>query len=177
MTSSREPVRAFVAAGANLSPRANLLRAMEILAGKTTLLGISPFYRTRPLERPGQPDFLNGAFLVAADLPPEELKFGLLRGIEAALGRVRGPDPHQARPADLDLVLYGDLVVAREGLVLPDPEILERPFLAIPLLDLDPGLRLPGTGRPLVDLVPPSWREELVEDREFTRLLFRRWKG
>ena len=169
--SGKPPVRAFVAAGANLEPRTHILRALDLLAEETAVLGISTFYRTRPLERPEQPDFLNGAFLLETTLPPEELKFSLLREIERALGRVRGPDPHEARPIDLDLVLYGEAVLRREGLVLPDPEITRRPFLAIPLLDLDPGLLLPGRGAALKDLVPPGWREELEPDEKFTRTL------
>ena len=172
----RRQVRAFVAAGSNLDPEPHLLRALDLLAGKTRVLGVSPFYRTRPLERPDQPDFLNGAFLVETGHPPREFKFGVLREIEAALGRIRGADPHQARTLDLDLVLYGELVLREEGLVLPDPEILERPFLALPLLDLDPGLVLPGRGKPLADLVPAAWRKALEPDEEFTRELRERWK-
>ncbi len=171
------PVRAFVAAGANLDPAPHILRALELLAGQTLVLGVSPFYRTRPLERPGQPDFLNGAFLVETSFPPRALKFQVLRGIETSLGRVRGGDPHQARPIDLDLVLYGDLVLREEGLVLPDPEITRRPFLAVPLLDLDPDLVLPGGAGPLKDLVPSRWKEELEPEQEFTRILRERWKG
>ncbi len=174
---SRPPVRAFIAAGANLDPEIHIPWALDLLREKTRVLGVSPFYRTRPLERPDQPDFLNGAFLVETRLPPREFKFGVLREIEAALGRTRGADPHQARTIDLDLVLYGNIVLREEDLVLPDPEIPARPFLAIPLLDLDPGLVLPGREKALEDLVPRAWREEMKPDVDFTRALLERWKS
>jgi len=171
----RAPLRAFVAFGANLDPRRHIARGLEELARATRLLRVSRVFRTPPLARPEQPDFRNGAVLLETDLPPRKLKFQVLRRIERELGRVRGADPHQARTLDLDLVLYADLVLREEGLVLPDPEIRERLFLAIPLLDLDPDLVLPGSEAPLSAQVPPGREGELPLDEPFTRFLQERW--
>jgi 7,8-dihydro-6-hydroxymethylpterin-pyrophosphokinase len=76
------------------------------------------------------------------------LKFEVLRRIEAALGRRRGPDKYAPRPIDLDLLLYGDSVVEEPDLVLPDPDLRTRPFLAAALQELAPGLIEPVAGFP-----------------------------
>ena len=54
---------------------------------------------------------------------------------------------YAARPIDLDLLLYDDLVIERDDLTLPDPHMLLRPFLAQGLYELAPELKLPGSDR------------------------------
>jgi 2-amino-4-hydroxy-6-hydroxymethyldihydropteridine diphosphokinase len=80
---------------------------------------------------------------------PQELKQNVLRAIEDRLGRVRGADRYDARTIDLDLILYGELVLHETGLELPDPDILVRPFLASGLHELAPNLVLPGSSIPI----------------------------
>ena len=55
-------------------------------------------------------------------------------------------------PIDLDLVIYEDRRLSEPGLVLPDPDILTRAYLAIPLAELAPELRLPGTALSIAEL-------------------------
>ncbi len=83
---------------------------------------------------------------IETQAPPAEIKYDLLRNIENSLGRLRTQDKYAARTIDLDLIVYGDLVLDADGIKLPDPEILERPFLAIPLFELAPDLVLAGYG-------------------------------
>ena len=80
-------------------------------------------------------------------MQPLDLKYKLLREVENELGRERSSDKYAPREIDLDILLYGDSVINENGLVVPDPEIGERAFLAIPLCDLDPELVVPGTGK------------------------------
>lgn len=122
------------------------------------LIAVSTFYLSPALDRPQQPDFYNGVVEIETDLPPRELKFSVLRTIEAQLGRRRSRDKYAAREIDLDLVWYEGLAVNDPDLVLPDPEIAERDFLAVPLAELAPELVLPGSDQPLRDLVtrPPQ---------------------
>jgi dihydroneopterin aldolase/2-amino-4-hydroxy-6-hydroxymethyldihydropteridine diphosphokinase len=79
-------------------------------------------------------------------LPPLDLKYQLLRRVETILGRERTADRYAPRTIDLDLILYNDAVLKSDELTLPDPDILERPFLAAGLRELAPGLVLPGSG-------------------------------
>ena len=143
------PVIAYVAVGSNINPERNVDWALGELARQVEVTGVSTFYRTKPLGDRAQPRFVNGVWRIATTIPARRLKYEVLRGIEAAVGRVRSADPNASRELDLDLVLYGDLVIDEPGLKLPDAEILERPFVALPLLELEPELVLPGGGVPL----------------------------
>ncbi len=103
----------------------------------------SSLYETEPVgEIVDQPDFLNAAIRVRTSLEPEEL-LDLCKAIEAEHGRARGGARHGPRPIDIDLLLLGDVEMASERLTLPHPEVTSRRFVLAPLLELDPGLRLP----------------------------------
>lgn len=138
-------VEAFIAVGSNIEPERNIPAALEMLREAVCVTAVSTMYRTAPLGRPEQPPFVNGVWRVRTRLGARELKFAVLRRIEARLGRVRTGDARAARPIDLDIALFGDAVINEPDLVVPDPDILQRPFLAVPLVELAPGVRLPGT--------------------------------
>jgi 2-amino-4-hydroxy-6-hydroxymethyldihydropteridine diphosphokinase len=140
---------AYIGVGSNIDPERNVAEAMSLMARQVTVTAVSTFYLTEPVGDREGPSFYNGVARIETSLPPEELKNEVLRGIERSLGRVRGPDKYAPRPIDLDILLYNGLVTHGENLRLPDPDIYTRPFLAVPLLELDPGLVLPDSGRPL----------------------------
>jgi dihydroneopterin aldolase/2-amino-4-hydroxy-6-hydroxymethyldihydropteridine diphosphokinase len=140
-----DPAIAFVAVGSNVDPERNIPEALRSLRGLALVTATSTFYRTPPLSRPEQPMFFNGVWELRATRSARQLKFEVLRRIEAELGRERTEDRHAPRPIDLDLILYGDQVIAESDLRVPDPEICQRPFVAIPLLELAPDLVLPDT--------------------------------
>ncbi len=137
--------RAFVSVGSNIDPETNVRAALLRLSKETDLRAISTIYLTEPLGRQGQPPFYNCVIEIETSLPPAELKFGVLRNIEAGLGRRRSDDKFAPRTIDLDLILYDELVMTTPELTLPDPGIRERPFLAIALSEITPGLVLPGS--------------------------------
>jgi len=145
--------RAFIAVGSNIDAERNVSAAIELLGRHVRIVAVSRFYQTPALGAPDSPDFLNGVVEIETELEPRELKRLVLLEVESGLGRERGAEKNAPRTIDLDLVLYGDLIWSEEGLVLPAPEILERAFVALPLLELEPELVLPGTGRPLRELV------------------------
>ena len=116
--------KAVVAFGSNIEPERFLPAAVRELARRVRLLAVSPVYQTPPVGAPGTPPFLNGALLVETSLSPRELRWQVLRPIEAALGRVRGEDPNAPRTVDLDLVLYEGRVCAEPDLELPAPDVL-----------------------------------------------------
>ena len=53
---------------------------------------------------------------------------------------------------DVDILLYGDCVIAFPDLVIPHPGLQERLFALVPLLELAPDLSDPRTGRPLSEI-------------------------
>jgi 2-amino-4-hydroxy-6-hydroxymethyldihydropteridine diphosphokinase len=135
--------RAYVGVGANLGDREATIRAaIDALPG---VVGVSELRETDPVGVVDQPGFLNGAIELETKLGARELLETLL-AIERELGRERrerwGP-----RTIDLDLLLYGGETIAEPGLTVPHPRLHERRFALEPLLDLDPGLSIPGRGR------------------------------
>jgi 2-amino-4-hydroxy-6-hydroxymethyldihydropteridine diphosphokinase len=93
-----------------------------------------------------QPRFLNGVAELATELSARELLSRLL-AIERDLGRTRGDGPPLGpRTIDLDLLLYGDEVIAHAGLQVPHPRMHERRFVLEPLAEVAPGLVVPGHG-------------------------------
>ena len=141
---------AYVALGSNLGDSLHLLdcacEEMEALEG-VELLARSRNHRTRAVGGPaGQPDYWNGAVRLRTTLSPEAL-LAHLQAIEHRHGRRREEEIRFGpRTLDLDLLLHGDQ--RREGLdlELPHPRLEERRFVLEPLFDLDPELRLPGSG-------------------------------
>jgi 2-amino-4-hydroxy-6-hydroxymethyldihydropteridine diphosphokinase len=169
--SAADAVRAFIAVGSNIDPEGNIPAALDRLTEEVEVAAVSTFYRTAALGRPEQPPFTNGVWQVSTDMAPRLLKNDVLRPIEKALGRVRTRDRYAARPIDLDIALYGDLVISEEDLVIPDPDIRERPFLVIPLLELAPDLCMPDTGERLASLPAARQTGGLEPMAEFTELL------
>jgi 2-amino-4-hydroxy-6-hydroxymethyldihydropteridine diphosphokinase len=152
------PATAYLGLGSNLGERAALILAAlaELEAVGVHVRALSPLYETDPVAAEPQPLFLNGAARVETTLAPDEL-LALCLAIERALGRERPPGRASPapRPIDLDLLLFGDAIIDRPGLVVPHPRLLERPFVRIPLADVAaPGLRHPRTGEPLDRATP-----------------------
>jgi len=146
-------VRAYVGLGSNLGDRsAHLLLGLSALSRlpDTHLLRLSPVYETEPVGPP-QPPYLNLVAELETELAPRALLLEMLR-IERALGRERrerwGP-----RTLDLDLLLYGDLVLEEEGLTVPHPRLHQRAFVLVPLLDLLPEGRHPLLGQSFRELL------------------------
>jgi 2-amino-4-hydroxy-6-hydroxymethyldihydropteridine diphosphokinase len=146
-------MRAFISMGSNLERERNLREALRQLASAVRVLGISTVFETEPIGRPEQASYYNCVAAIETSLAPRALKEDVLRRIENRLGRVRGDDRYAARTIDLDLLLYGDLVMNEAGLEIPDPDILLRPFLAQGVAELAPDLVLPGTGTSVTELV------------------------
>ena len=149
--------RVFLGLGANLGDRlATLQRALDLLAERgVRAVACSRVWATAPLGGPpDQPAFLNVVVEVdPGPMTPMEV-LGAANAVEAELGRVRemrwGP-----RTIDIDVLLWDDLSSNDPGLTIPHPRLHERAFVVLPLLDLDPDLRLPD-GRRLVELPAPA---------------------
>ena len=97
-------------------------------------------------------DFLNACVAVEVDLDPEDL-LDRLKAIERDLGRAASGLRHGPRTIDLDLLLLDGVERRDARLTLPHPEVLQRRFVLVPLLELDPGIRLPD-GRDLAAALP-----------------------
>lgn len=143
----------YVGVGSNIEPTRHIPVALDALTGEgITVTATSRFYRTDPIGRPDQEPYANGVWQLEYAQSALRLR-SLLKQIESRLGRVRTTDKYAARSIDLDILLFGDAIIDEEDLVVPDPHILKRPFLSACLLEIDPGIHLPGTEGTLRDLV------------------------
>ena len=161
-------VDVFVAVGSNIEPQDNIPRALLALKTRQPVIAVSNFYKTAAVDRPGQPDFLNGVVKIQTVLTPRRLKFDVLRDIENQLGRVRSSDKYAPRIIDLDMILYGSLVIDEPGISIPDPTIRLYSFVAVPLLELAPELILPDTHTPLAGEPVAKLKAGLHPQPEFT---------
>jgi 2-amino-4-hydroxy-6-hydroxymethyldihydropteridine diphosphokinase len=145
-----------VALGSNLGDRVGHLdHAVRRLQSVLKHLKVSRYVETAPFGVSGpQPLFLNAAAVGTAMLPPRDLLEALF-GIEQERGRPaqRIAGANAPRTLDLDLVLYGDLMMAEAGLVVPHPRFRERRFVLEPLAEIAPTLVDPATGETVAALL------------------------
>ncbi len=145
--------RAYLALGSNIDPEKNLPAAVRYLVEFGRVLATSRVWETVPVGFAAQPNFLNAALLLETPLSARDCWLRAIADVEQRLGRIRDPRNKNApRTIDIDLALFNRDVLEVERRQIPDPEILERPFLAIPLAELDPAYRHPEDGRTLAEI-------------------------
>jgi 2-amino-4-hydroxy-6-hydroxymethyldihydropteridine diphosphokinase len=143
----------YLGLGSNMGDSAALLRAaLDGLDGPDLQLKrVSSLYETEPIGFREQAWFLNLVAELQTELGPEQLLERMQR-IEAGMGRVRlvrnGP-----RTIDIDILLYGSVVMKTEELEIPHPRYRERRFTLAPLAELNPGLRDPVTGQTMAEML------------------------
>jgi len=143
----------YLSIGSNLGGRERNLRdALGLLAGPSLrILRVSSFYETEPRDVADQPWFLNAVVEAETDLFPKQL-LARLQKIERQLGRKR-IRPKGPRTIDIDILLYGEAVIATDDLTVPHPRMEERRFVLEPLAELGPDLRHPVTRRTVREML------------------------
>jgi 2-amino-4-hydroxy-6-hydroxymethyldihydropteridine diphosphokinase len=133
----------YLALGSNVGDRlANLHAAIAQLPPQAVVEQCSAVYETEPAYVADQPRFFNLVLKARTALPPHDLLLHL-KAIEHNVGRtitIR----HGPRVVDLDILLYDNLEIDTNDLVIPHPRMLERAFVLVPLAELVPDLVLPG---------------------------------
>jgi 2-amino-4-hydroxy-6-hydroxymethyldihydropteridine diphosphokinase len=149
---------AYIGLGANLpslagSPEATLCAAFKRLSELGMVVACSSLYSTAPVGYADQPRFLNAVVGMETHLGPRDLLISLL-GIEREFGRDRANAiANGPRTLDLDILLYGDLMVSEAGLEIPHPQLGEREFVLVPLNEIRPELREPRSGAKVKELL------------------------
>ncbi len=154
-------VTTYVGLGANLGDaRSQVLRAIAQLetVPNTRVSAQSNLFRSAPIDAAGD-DFINAVVQLQTRLPASELLLAL-QAIEHDFGRQR-PYPNAPRTLDLDLLLYGDQTIASATLQVPHPRMTQRAFVLIPLLQIDPLIRIPGHGA--AHLFAPAVADQAVQ--------------
>ena len=150
---SSEAVLAYIGLGSNLqNPSQQLYSARTGITALAHVkeLAFSCLYQSLPMGPQDQPDYVNAVMAVATTLAPLEL-LRALQGIENNHGRIRG-ERWGARTLDLDILLYGDNIIALPDLTVPHSGLTERAFVLYPLYEIAPKLTIPNKGK-LIDLL------------------------
>ncbi len=137
---------AYIGIGANLGDAsANVDDALARLAALADcrVLASSGKYRTAPIDSTGD-DYVNAVACIDTAQGALAL-LAALHGIELAHGRER-PYRNAPRTLDLDILLYDDQQIDLPTLRVPHPRMLERAFVLVPLLEIAPGVTVPGRG-------------------------------
>ena len=133
---------AHIGLGSNLGDRRALIEAaIEALDGLDGIdvTAVSPLLETEPVGPSDQPRFLNGAAALHTTLGPRDL-LTAMHALEVSNGRDRVTERRWGpRRLDLDLLLWGDLVIDEPGLTVPHPRMHERLFVLEPLALIAPG--------------------------------------
>ncbi|MCB1055422.1 MAG: 2-amino-4-hydroxy-6-hydroxymethyldihydropteridine diphosphokinase [Acidobacteria bacterium] len=138
--------------GANLGDPPRTLHAAVVQLSRWLLPRlVSPLYRSHPVSSIPQPDYYNLVVLGSTHFAAEDL-LAMIKALERSAGRRPG-ERDSPRLLDVDLLLYGDLVIDRPELTLPHPRLRLRRFALGPLVDLAPDLRLPDDGARAADVL------------------------
>ena len=162
---SRGPsTAAYLGLGANLGdPIEMLTEAVHTLDGTDgiAVTKCSSFYRTSPVGKTDQPDFVNIVVRIETMLSAGDLMTVLL-DIEHRLGRVR-TDRWGPRTIDIDLLIYGDSQIETERLTVPHPRMLGRRFVLVPLMEIAQDLQVPGTTKSLKEFLAATENQGNIE--------------
>lgn len=142
----------YLSLGSNVGARReNLERALEALEREHIhVIARSSIYETEPQQMLQQPWFLNMAVECETRCFPLQL-LAVLQRIERELGRVRGAGAIRKGPRsiDIDVLLFGSVVMTTPQLTIPHPRMLERRFVLEPLIEIAPDLKHAETKQPL----------------------------
>ena len=166
MSRLKKPVsHAYIALGSNLDdPVAHIRQAYRDLNAltDTSILRHSSLYKSAPVGRLDQPDFINAVAEIVTVLQPLQLLHALLK-IEQNHGRNRNNcnSLNAPRTLDLDILLYDNLQLETETLTLPHPRMMQRAFVLLPLMEITPDCEIPGHGK--IDQFIAFCRDQTIE--------------
>lgn len=140
----------FLSIGSNIDKERHIPSALAELERRLGPLAVSSLYETAAVGFDG-PSFHNLVASGVSELPVRRVA-EILAEIEQQHGRTRESKKFSSRTLDIDLILYGDLVLEEGKLKLPRDEITRYAFVLEPLAEIAPEGRHPVTGERYADL-------------------------
>lgn len=152
-------------------PEANVRKALELLSNAAEIREISTIYRTSSPDNPGACSDYACVVSMETGATPWELKNVILKNIERELSREKVALPEQCSIIMMDILIYDQTVIHFGGINIPDPDLLRRAFLAVPLEELEPDLILPEWNRSIHDITEKLHDTTMYPLPEYTALI------
>ena len=139
--------RIYIALGSNLEKPIkqihSAIRSIDKIQG-ISVTQISSLYKTKPIGKLDQPDFINAVIELKANISPEKLH-AELQSIETQAGRIR-MELNEPRTLDLDILLIDEIIMKTNTLTIPHPRMHLRQFVITPLFEINQKLEIPEIG-------------------------------
>ena len=162
--------KVFIGIGSNIGNSSeNCIESIKeiIKDSRAKLKSTSSLYHTSPVSDVEQNDFINCAICITWVGTPLDL-LGLLHRIEDKMGRTR-TIRDGSRTIDLDILLFGDLILDSPSLKIPHPELHKRKFAIVPCLEISPEIIHPSFNKPLnefLSYIDDGQKIQLMKDRK-----------
>ena len=137
----------FIGLGSNIDdPQQKIKDAINLIEeiNDINIIATSSLYETSPVGFLDQPNFINAVVQISSTINYNDLLIKLL-DIELKFGRIR-KEKNGPRTLDLDILLFDDLILISESLIIPHPRMHERLFVLMPLNDIDENIVIPNHG-------------------------------
>lgn len=151
---SHQMTRVLLSLGSNTDqPAKQLARAIKHISNlrQTSIIKLSKPIVTPPWGKTDQPDFLNMSLLIDTDMKVAELMENILI-IELKMGRMR-QEKWGPRNIDIDIILYGDVVLNDPLVIVPHPHMHERRFVLEPSAEIAPEMIHPLLKKSVLELL------------------------
>ena len=143
----------FLITGGNIGDRKGNLEAAAALIQKQIgkIIRLSAMYETEAWGITNQPAFYNQVLEIDTLLSAREVLHLILK-IEEEMGRKR-TIKNAARIIDIDILFFNNEIINEHNLIIPHPEIANRRFVLLPLLELDPTKLHPSLHKTVQELL------------------------
>jgi len=139
---------AIVVLGSNIGDRVGYLAAgLDAIEDFCEVTRIGSLYESEPFGVEDQGRFLNSAVAIETELSPHSLLRNL-KDIEKRIGR-RSAKRWGPREIDLDIALFGDVIIDDDALTVPHAGLEKRDFFLEPIIEIMPDAVNPRTGETL----------------------------
>jgi phosphatidylglycerol---prolipoprotein diacylglyceryl transferase len=154
----QKEIIAIIRLGSNIDPQRHLSEAVKKIKSEFHLTRSSKIYRTKPVKTTSeQPHFLNQIIEINTDLPfPDFLE--KLTAIKREFNK--DPKHNNSVALDLDIVTYSKDVFTYQNNIIPDPNLKQYNYIALPLAEMAPDFQHPGTGESIHTIL------EIIDNQE-----------
>jgi 2-amino-4-hydroxy-6-hydroxymethyldihydropteridine diphosphokinase len=153
----------YLGLGSNVADRERFINSALLHLNEDKgckVLKTSSFYETRPYGKTDQSNFINTAVLIHTSHNPLNL-FKLIKSIENKVGRIKrerwGP-----REIDIDILFYANELIESDELTIPHADIINRGFVLLPILEINPSIIHPKTKKLLKEYLDTNKENDIL---------------